>query len=455
MGRHVLSVPRAVRTSRELRRSTTVEVFLSNVYIAAMLCFTIGCLSFTPVIPYVSHHRWAFFLAASVALVLLNMRDMWVLLPGPGRELAVDEQTFGKDALGAATRRRLGAASESLFNTDTFSAAVMVAGSLMLFNASVLATMHDATDPAARWQFLGAFGAYIIGYASNTMTYHDDALEVIETRNAVVFQMSMASTLNLIGAIADAPGLGCSENDELRATLRSWLHGLGGLIALGATLVNHFHTMAFTTNEELLFAERRYKAVAAKRDQEVVSQPELGLLERVWGVLTGVAARVGLQRAPRHRGFRPVGPDAADDDDWPNVCVTVSDGEVSDPSSGSLGSTPCSSAASLSSSADAQPGPVETESGSEAEEEEVLQPEREECVRTARRRRSNGSCGPMDGLERSGSEVDADQFSRPSRGHSRRHLLEADDATDSELEEGDPPRRGRSHRSDAPSGRRT
>lgn len=282
MGRHVLSVPRKFDNSRSLLHATDTEKKLSLFYVVGMISFTLGCLSYTPLVPYILEYRWYFFIAASACFFCLNVRDLLVVvhqsIPSPSGE--PDLPKFGKPV--------------SIFNADTISATLLLAGSLMLGNAGVLAKMSGDDDLTSKWQLIGSFAAYLIGYGVNTMNFHPDAIDVVETRNAVVFQMSMSTTLNLIGALVDT--IGSSDNEYLQTTLKAWLHGIAGVIALGAAFVNHFHTIAFMSNEEILFAEQRFKVVQARKEEEAV-QNQTNLKQKLWNALMQSANYLSLRKS--------------------------------------------------------------------------------------------------------------------------------------------------------------
>jgi hypothetical protein len=304
-----------------------VEKSLSMLNVATTALFACGCLSFTPLIPYISRHRWMFFLVASIALVFVNALDLYTVVNACSNS-EIDDKDRHFEPTRSLRRRYARLDSANIFNADVISAALFLLGSIMLLNSSVLAIMNDSDFAVARWQFVGAFAIHTVGYACNTLRFHDDALEVIETRNAVVFQMSMSTTLNLIGALANAPGIGCAENDELRATLRSWLHGLAGLIALGGALVNHFHSQAFMTNEEILFAERRYNAVKAKQSEEEAVRSHRSTIQKIWSLLSNGIAFV-VRRAD-HNPHKAVGDEPDVDEGAIDVYMAMSGSEVSD-----------------------------------------------------------------------------------------------------------------------------
>lgn len=322
MGRHVLNVPRHAENSSSLRNMTTVEERVSLAYVTTMLVLACGCLSFTALIPYVSSHRWILFLIASTSLVLINVRDLWLVV-----QLYCSLES-SKPKLQSAGQRIPRIAAACILNADTTSATLMLVGSLMLMNSSIIAFLYGDEGPVACWQFVGAFAIYTVGYGCNTLRFHDDCLEVMETRNAVVFQMSMSATLNLIGALANVPGIVCSETDELRATLRSWLHGLAGLIAFGGALVNHFHVHAFMTNEEILLAERRYRAVKAKEEEEVEALSNRSAVQKVWSLVSKGVARVMRRRDSET--FQILDRGYPHNDDDVDTQVSVLHSEVSD-----------------------------------------------------------------------------------------------------------------------------
>lgn len=303
MGRHVLSVPRHFEDSTSLFRATQAERKLSFFYLVGMVLFTIGCLSYTPLVPYVLEHRWHFFISASVCFLFLNVRDLLVIvnqaLP-PDQPGESDELEYRKPA--------------SIFSADTFSASLLLAGSLMLCNAGVLSKINGDDDLTSKWQLIGSFAAYLIGYGVNTMNFHPDAIDVIETRNAVVFQMSMSTTLNLIGALVDT--IGSSENEALHLTLKAWLHGIAGVIALGAAFVNHFHTMAFMSNEEILLAERRYKVVQARKASKA---DQSGVRQKLWNAIRQSAIYLKLLKMNEDK-YNPV-PNGSDIDLDPELVV--------------------------------------------------------------------------------------------------------------------------------------
>lgn len=276
MGRHVLSTPRAYRSSSELRSMLSMEYILSILQILATAAFSLGCFSYTSMIPYISRFRWSCFLISGSLFALLNARDLFVILRG------TEYTTEGKDN---DVKLRLERNYGGLINWDTFSSLAMTVGSLMMFNSALIATIKSADDGACRWQFLGSFGAYVTGYASNTLSLHEEVHEVLETRNVVVFQMSVASTLNLVSALLDAPGLVCDQSSDLQATVRAWLHAIGGTLAMVAALVNHFHTLAFMMNEEVLYGERQYRVYLdykAKLAEEDAARASKSIFQRVW-----------------------------------------------------------------------------------------------------------------------------------------------------------------------------
>lgn len=282
MGRHVLSVPRNFDDSRSLLHATATEKKLSLFYVAGMISFTLGCLSYTPLVPYILEYRWNFFIAASACFFCLNVRDLLIIvhqsIPAPSGE--PDGPNFDNQV--------------SIFNADTTSATFLLAGSLMLGNAGVLAKMSADDDLTSKWQLIGSFAAYLVGYGVNTMNFHPDAIDIVETRNAVVFQMSMSTTLNLIGALVDT--IGSSDNEYLQTTLKAWLHGIAGVIALGAAFVNHFHTLAFMSNEEILFAEQRFKVVQARKEEDAV-QNQTSMKQKLWNALMQSANYLSLRKS--------------------------------------------------------------------------------------------------------------------------------------------------------------
>lgn len=333
MGRHVLNVPRHAADKGSLHRTAVVERFLSAFYVLMMGVFACGCLSFTALIPYMSGVRWWFFTVAAAGLVLLNCRDLRMVT----RLYTYEEPEKGDGTHGiaplAAARIRRASAFGSIFNADTASCALMLLGSVLLLNSSILSLLESEHGQTARWQFLAAFVFFTVGYACNTLMLHDECLEVMETRNAVVFQMSMASTLNLIGAVANMPGIGCETNDELRKTLRSWLHGLAGFVAFGGALVNHFHVHAFVTNDEILFAERLYTIAKTKEEEERAALVKLTATQKLWGFVSEQFARVARKRSSmaqsNERDDQPDEYDGADD-----IYVPLSDSELSGSYSG-------------------------------------------------------------------------------------------------------------------------
>jgi hypothetical protein len=277
MGRYVLSAPRRLGSSKALKASTAWELWLSRLQLLAAVSFLLGCLSLTSVAPYIAHHRWNLFAVAGGVYAMLDIRDLCVLLQRP-QDSEVE------------TERR---ASANLLTVDVCAAFLMGFGSLLLVNSAVLARFREDLIRASRWQFVGSFATYLVGYACNSMSYHDDAIDVIETRNVVVFQMSMSSVLNLIGALLNTPLVEAAENEEPRAVVRAWLHGIAGMISFAATLVNHFHVRAFMLNEELLFAELMHHENMerlAKIAAEESLKPTPGLLRRI---LNAVRRRLG------------------------------------------------------------------------------------------------------------------------------------------------------------------
>jgi hypothetical protein len=209
----------------------------------AAFSFLLGCLSLTSFVPYLIQWRWTFFAVAGGLYAILGMRDLAILLDKPENSEA---QHAG------------GRGPSNLLITDVCSAFLMIFGSVLLVNSSVIALYKSDMLRASKWQFLGCFAAYTIGYACNSMSYYEETVDVLETRNAVVFQMSLASMLNLFGALLNTPLVEAAENEQVRATVRAWLHAIAGVLAFVGTLVNHFHTKAFMLNEELLYAELKH-----------------------------------------------------------------------------------------------------------------------------------------------------------------------------------------------------
>lgn len=334
MGRQVLNVPRHAADKESLRRSAVIEQALSAFYVVMMGIFGCGCLSFTPLVPYMSGLRWWFFAVAAFGFLLVNCRDLWMItrLYSP-KEPANDEDSNQSIEPLVAAKIRRASTTESLFNADTISVAFMLLGSVLLLNSSVFSLLDSELTPTARWQFLAAFTFFSLGYACNTLRFHDECLEILETRNAVVFQMSMASTLNLIGAITNVPGMGCDSNEELRATLRSWLHGLAGFVAFGGVLVNHFHVHAFNTNEEVLFAERLYMRVKNREVEKKEALANRSVREKLWGFIANQFGRLFRGRRSLERS-KNMASEADGQNRGNEIYVPLSDSEVSESYSG-------------------------------------------------------------------------------------------------------------------------
>jgi hypothetical protein len=276
MGRHVVSVPRRYKTFDALRRETAWEMRLSNIYIVSTAAFALGCLSFTPMIPYASHHRWAFFAGSGAMMSLLNLHDLTMMVHIASRGLSLDD----------------GELLRSIMNSDTASVFMVALGSILLFNAALIGIFKSGEDSSCRLQFGAAFSLFIVGYACNMISHRESTTGVLETRNAVVFQMSLASTLNLVGALTAASEL--DGSDALRNPLQAWMHGIGGSLALLASFFNRFHTRAFMINEEILFQKRKYAshlAVIAKVEEkkEVRDQPPTTMLQQM---LRGISTRI-------------------------------------------------------------------------------------------------------------------------------------------------------------------
>jgi hypothetical protein len=80
MGRHVVNIPQHAADSHELRRMAAKEKNLSMLNVATTAFFAFGSFSFTPLIPYISRHRWMFFLVASIAMVFVNAPDLYTVV---------------------------------------------------------------------------------------------------------------------------------------------------------------------------------------------------------------------------------------------------------------------------------------------------------------------------------------------------------------------------------------
>lgn len=262
-----------------------LEYALSIVQILSTCAFFLGCLSYTSLIPYVEQYRWVCFAMSGAMYTLLNGRDLHVILRSSNVRsgAALLENDDGELDLRAERNVR------GPINWDTFSSLSLTVGSLLLFNSAIVAMIKSADDGACRWQFVGCFSAFVTGYASNTLSFHEDVCDVLETRNVVVFQMSIACILNLVGALLDAPDIVCNETTEQRLTVRAWLHAIGGLLTMVASLVNHFHCLAFMMNEEILYGERQYRRFLkskAKGAEESATRPRKGILRELWEKFT-------------------------------------------------------------------------------------------------------------------------------------------------------------------------
>lgn len=384
----MLTVPRSIGSSKALQNVSKRELRLAQLYIIATISFSFGCISFSNVIPYLSQHRWFFFIVAGAIFSTINVYDLVMLFNSFSSEPT--ERIGGKNVEGDMLVVEKSVTRRGIINPDTLSAFAICAGNVMLLNSGLLALHKDGEAGACEWQFVGAFSCYILGFAANTISHHEQTLDVIETRNTVVFQMSMASTLNLIGAIANVSGLGCTDNAELREVLRAWLHGVGGVIAFIASLVNYFHTIAFLSNEEILFAEVRFNAGVARREEEKTILANRSMLRKIWDAMYFGWNKISLLRKNKKEKYAHPD-DVCGDDDVYVPMQSVSGGS-------SMLSTGTTAELLLSDEdMEGNSGSDETDSSASGDEQEEVQPSH---------RRGGRSSRPDTSLEQGFEQVD-------------------------------------------------
>ena len=240
----VLSRPLRVADTIELQRIVRRQKVWSLLYLLGIVCFFLASLSVSGAIPYLLKWQYHLYFAAGLVLVLVNVQHL---------------STFAYRERGMST---LFSAQEEDTDhtgrvTEMICTFVLTVGSLMLANSAliVLINPQHKVSKSTAWQLLLSYVAFLVGASANGISCRSSSSEILETRNAIIFQYVVGSSSGLIGRVIGIPGLVCNNQAELKAGVMSWLQGISGALMLLGACLNYLHTEVYFEYERLRLEE--------------------------------------------------------------------------------------------------------------------------------------------------------------------------------------------------------
>ncbi|PXF50173.1 hypothetical protein BWQ96_00333 [Gracilariopsis chorda] len=245
------------------------EIMLARLHFPIAVCFSIGILAQTGLVPYAAPHEWKFVLIASLFLTLANGRDLnhcirALFQTEPREEDAVT-------SLGLTTWNDSGSAGGHM---QLLSAFALTLGSVSLLNASIIGIARDSEGSSniCRRQFASSFALFLIGSGANNIPVNKKAQRLECTRILVGFQNILASATLSVASVLMLPGIGGEKTtSSFQLSLTSALSGIGSILLIMSSIVNYFYTVAYCTRqceylESFCLAHAHEKAeVGAKR----------------------------------------------------------------------------------------------------------------------------------------------------------------------------------------------
>lgn len=250
----VPSRPVRVANSKELETLVSREKCWSIFYIFGIICFFLASLSLSGVAPYLSKWRWHLYLASGVVLSIVNVQHLLSFTRKSKNPWFTSlTQEHETDYTGRMT--------------EMFCTFILTMGSLMLANSALISLTlpKEAQEKNISWQFLLSYVAFLLGAAANGISSRSSSSEVLETRNAIIFQFIVASSSGVVARVIDIPGLVCEQKSTLKNGAVSWLQGISGALMLLGACLNYFHTEAYFEYEKLRLEEIFYKQEQAEQ----------------------------------------------------------------------------------------------------------------------------------------------------------------------------------------------
>lgn len=270
MVRFLKSCFEIIEDQKSLNWFVASEIMLARLHFPVAVCFAIGILAQTGLVPYAATHEWKFILIASLFLTLTNGRDLNHCI----RALFQTEpkEDHSVSSFGLTTWNDSGSAGGHM---QLLSAFALTLGSVSLLNASIIGIARDSDGSfnICRRQFAASFALFLIGSGANNIPVNKKAQSLECTRILVGFQNLLASATLSVASVLMLPGIGGEKmTSSFQLSLTSTLSGIGSILLIMSAIVNYFYTVAYCTRhceylESFSFAltQERAKGGAKRR----------------------------------------------------------------------------------------------------------------------------------------------------------------------------------------------
>ncbi|CAN8074259.1 unnamed protein product [Agarophyton chilense] len=268
-----------ITDQQTLNRFVAVEILLARLHFPVSICFAVGVLAQTGLVPYVAPYEWRLVLIASLFLTITNGRDLHYCIRHFYQSQASEQDTLGSVEIVARKH-----APDAGGQMQMLGAFALTLGSVSLLNASIIALIRDnpVSYVVSRRQYAASFALFLVGSGANSVLSGDKAQSLESFRVLICFQNLLAAATLCTASVLLLPEIGVEEKmNHFQTSLLTALSCIGSVMLVMSSLVNYFHAVGYCSlhcEGYNLFVEQRRSQVGKRSDSMVTWEKVKGLL---------------------------------------------------------------------------------------------------------------------------------------------------------------------------------
>ncbi|KAI0564620.1 hypothetical protein FGB62_25g163 [Gracilaria domingensis] len=353
-----------IEDQKALNRFVTVEILLARLHFPASVCFALGVLAQTGLVPYIAPHEWRLVFIASFFLTIANGRDLIHCIRHFYQAQPTRNDTLS--SLYPMVNNEISAAGGQM---QMFGAFALTLGSVSLLNASIITLVRDSSvsHDVCQQQYAASFALFLIGSGANGVLSSGMPPSLESYRILVSFQNLLAAATLCTASVLLLPDIGVEDSmSHFQKSLLNILSSFGCMMLVMSSLVHYFHTQGYCT----LHHEGYNLLVEERKSQFGRKSKRMAAWETVKGLFWSRKSAWWKQRKLNRGRARYVGSTGIDRSvDEENQAVDDDDSEASNSSASSTSES--SSNESFSTAYDEETGSRSSFVSEESENEQV------------------------------------------------------------------------------------